>query len=825
MKKLAVFLCVALAAAVSGQQTRTLVLRGRVVDSNAHPVAGAEVAAYKKQWVCYIGPDYAEMLGPIIKTDGEGRFMTKVQAGPEWNYQYNIFIVARKAGFAYAWDGLNYSLNEKAEGDFNLILEKPGVLSGRLLETGGSPVAGAKIRAVPKNHYLHRLRQRPILGPEEWFTVKTDAQGKFSFDCLPPDAAADFMVKAPGRSLVHQFTTCYLNVCGYEVGKPEVKLVLPPKTTVRGRVVDGQTGAGVAGVPLMLQIYRLQENEHLYYHYRFKSGEDGKFSIEAVPPGRHVLRIVAPKKETGDWVGKNTLINIGPDEALKTVTLRVEKTGLIRVRVCDEKSRQPLTGIQLSLNNTQFTGFADDWGFYRSGWPGNDGIAIIRCPVGGCDVSAYRADYHNSNPVPVVVREGQTSTRDIYLEKKSRVTGTVSDESGRPVEGCFVTVHPFGDERFTDSLGGFAVKPERNGRKPEWLFARHVDRSLAAAVRVEDPAKPLRVILKPAVSIVGKITDTDGAAIPAARVSLTTSVSFASSNFTEVITNEKGSYEIKAIAPQESGFGYQVSVAASGYGTRSYQKISVEGGGSGSATIPTMALPPADVSISGRVVYADGSPAPRVPIFLGHQRDAPQPSRTTASDADGRFVINSVCKGPLTIQANFRDSPGGSGRIQAEGGDRDIKIVLGQAPGQTQNVSLVGKPLPGLTEFDLRPASVLAGGKRILLCFWDLNQRPSRNCVQQLTRRAKLLAGKGVYVVLAQTPAVPDQIMIDWLRKNRVAFPVGRVRGAPEALSKTWGVQSLPWLILTDKQRIVVAEGFGIDELDDKIKGATSERH
>ena len=33
----------------------------------------------------------------------------------------------------------------------------------------------------------------------------------------------------------------------------------------------------------------------------------------------------------------------------------------------------------------------------------------------------------------------------------------------------------------------------------------------------------------------------------------------------------------------------------------------------------------------------------------------------------------------------------------------------------------------------------------------------------------------------------------------------------------TWGVKALPWLILTDKQHTVRAEGFNINELDDKI--------
>jgi len=33
-----------------------------------------------------------------------------------------------------------------------------------------------------------------------------------------------------------------------------------------------------------------------------------------------------------------------------------------------------------------------------------------------------------------------------------------------------------------------------------------------------------------------------------------------------------------------------------------------------------------------------------------------------------------------------------------------------------------------------------------------------------------------------------------------------------------WGVKSLPWLILTDEEHIVRAEGFGIQELDERLK-------
>ncbi len=40
-----------------------------------------------------------------------------------------------------------------------------------------------------------------------------------------------------------------------------------------------------------------------------------------------------------------------------------------------------------------------------------------------------------------------------------------------------------------------------------------------------------------------------------------------------------------------------------------------------------------------------------------------------------------------------------------------------------------------------------------------------------------------------------------------------------------WGVRSLPWLILTDKEHIVSAEGFALEEMGERIKVAGGEKH
>jgi hypothetical protein len=54
----------------------------------------------------------------------------------------------------------------------------------------------------------------------------------------------------------------------------------------------------------------------------------------------------------------------------------------------------------------------------------------------------------------------------------------------------------------------------------------------------------------------------------------------------------------------------------------------------------------------------------------------------------------------------------------------------------------------------------------------------------------------------------------EWAKENNISFPIGMIHANEEQTRNNWGVQSLPWLILTDKQHIVIAEGFSISELE-----------
>ena len=131
---------------------------------------------------------------------------------------------------------------------------------------------------------------------------------------------------------------------------------------------------------------------------------------------------------------------------------------------------------------------------------------------------------------------------------------------------------------------------------------------------------------------------------------------------------------------------------------------------------------------------------------------------------------------------------------------------------------LVGKSLPKWDDLniDLLPANT--AGKMILICFLDIEQRPSRNCLRRLNARALELKAKGMVIAAVHASKIDENNLDEWRRKHNISFPFGTVQGDGDKVRFAWGVSSLPWLILTDSRHVVAAEGFGLSELDAKIE-------
>lgn len=131
--------------------------------------------------------------------------------------------------------------------------------------------------------------------------------------------------------------------------------------------------------------------------------------------------------------------------------------------------------------------------------------------------------------------------------------------------------------------------------------------------------------------------------------------------------------------------------------------------------------------------------------------------------------------------------------------------------------SLVGKSLPDFNDIKVNYSIEKVQRKMNLICFFDIEQRPSRNCIIELNKKAQELNKKEIEVILIHASKIEKEHLDNWLKENNISFPVGMIETKEEKTKFNWGVRALPWMILTDKEHVVTDEGFSINELEEKL--------
>jgi hypothetical protein len=130
---------------------------------------------------------------------------------------------------------------------------------------------------------------------------------------------------------------------------------------------------------------------------------------------------------------------------------------------------------------------------------------------------------------------------------------------------------------------------------------------------------------------------------------------------------------------------------------------------------------------------------------------------------------------------------------------------------------LTGKALPEFADIGVSFAPEQARDRRVLVCFWDVQQRPSRHYIAKLAEKAGFLADKGITVLCVHASGLEAKTVDEWIREYNIPFPAVPMAADPEKARLAWGVKSLPWLILTNREHIVEANGFSLADLDERI--------
>jgi hypothetical protein len=272
---------------------------------------------------------------------------------------------------------------------------------------------------------------------------------------------------------------------------------------------------------------------------------------------------------------------------------------------------------------------------------------------------------------------------------------------------------------------------------------------------------------------------------------------------------------VKAIPVEHK---YSVQVSAEGYGT-ARSEFDADDANESRVDVASLELPLANLSLEGVVVDSEENPVDGADVQAYGDN---QPNVRARTDKEGKFVLEGVCEGRVSLHANKSGTTFRYGSAQAQGGATDVTITIAESGSQSRSVvrepmSLVGRQLPDMKGLGVEPLPD-ANGKMLLVAFWDMAQRPSRHCVTQLARMADELAGEGVVTVVVQASEADREALQNWVQEYKMPFASGMLGEDAEKVRLAWGVKSLPWLILTDKQHVVKADGFPLGELKAKME-------
>lgn len=664
----------------------------------------------------------------------------------------------------------------------------------------------------PEGHPAPNLRVTAIASARG--QARTDAQGRFTLSLThsaflgSPDQSFNgvLVVCDPVRNLA---ATVNLTE-----DSANVILKLEPGLVLAGRALD-DAGRGVTNAYLDL-IFRA-ERLGMSLGPTFPVDAEGRFEIKGLPR-RSGYRVNARAQGFGQEY-RNV-------EAGETDVTRVDLEPF-HLPIADQRvagmvvdaEDKPVVGASVSASGERQS--------HQSARTDAEGwFSFERLCAGTVTLSAQSPLNRNfgritaeSGDTNVVIRMG-TARRTIQpaAPERVRMTGKVTDPDGQAAPGVLVRLIPFSDsESQTDQGGAFRISYQPNfmGGSREYqrmVIARDLVRNLAAALEVDSDSTNAEPRLAPALALTGRVTDMGGQPIPNTKIiTYLYAGSMGSQVCRPVQAGPDGSFEIKALPTDRR---YSLNVSAPGYGQDSR-------GFTPGETEICMDLEPfqlilADQCIAGRVVDEKDKPVPGANL---HSYGNKQPSLNGQTDSKGRFRFEKVCPGPIRLSVSSQS--GAHAQVTAEGGDTNILVQLSSSSrGQlavSRAISLKGKPLPDLAPFGVTIADA-PKGRPILVLLMDVEQRPSRRALKLAADQAALLRAKGVTAVVIQAGAITEEAFSEWKGETDLAFPIGRMKEASPKTRAAWGASALPWLILTDKDHLVVAEGFAPEELEAKLK-------
>ncbi len=772
---------------------------GQVMDDRGRPVEDAVVVLYHE-------PSDTPALGarPFKKlaetrTSADGQYVLDSEL--EWHGIPLLF--AYKAGCAMSWaDPKAYAI---------LQLGKPQTLAGVVVDANDHPIVGARVSLCAKNEFMIP-RQLAVLVPNPWGVTQTDENGRFVLDGIPSETTADFWVEVPDR--VPYWTSCDSGLDEgerYTAGETDIRIKVPTRSRIEGRVVDEDTAQPVPHLRVWVQ-----PGEQPYpwgWSDVASTDAEGRFTIAGLASGPYQVRVSSAEGQEPFWFGP-AAVHVQAGQTLNDLRLAVSKGATLEVRITDA-DEIPIQGVQTIVSCAPFR---------RTVPTDAQGFARFRVPAGTYVLSGFKPAFGGIwRPMDVQLDKARTDKREVRIERSFvTATGSMAASDGTPVTEAMVGLWPLQNASLTDANGQFRCTFYANPLPLKRnLLARDPSLGLACLGSVEDPNRSGKLagqlILTPGHTLIGRVTDPNGTTVPYALITLFSAEAGRTiarcAWLWTCVADANGAYVIRGIPPADPDRSYVVVAHAPGFNENSIAPVPIDGPLEQPIRLKPIVLEPTIRTVCGIVLDSNDRPVPGAVVEtpLSYAEDFRQPRRRVLTDAQGRFRISRICTGPVELTASTQDRRHGS--TQAAGGETNVRIVLGQTLSFARDLN--GTPLPCLNELGLSSG---LDSKAVLLCLVDVEQRPCRHVLSVFAPRVEELLQRGVAIRAVQfTTGTPDNVQSK-AKDYQAALPLAAVAGDIEKVRRTLGVQSLPWLILVDAQRTILGEGFALSDLDIVLK-------
>ena len=463
----------------------TAVLKGRVRTADGRVLRRAQISVRGA----------ALPNGRTASTGLEGEF--EIRELPAGRYT----ITASRSGFLSSQYGQRrYGEQGKpvevADGatieSIDFALDRAGVISGRVTDETGEPVANAFIYSLQSQFFRGRRQFVPIVAGQ--VHASTDDMGGYR---LTPVAPGEYVILAafretwvsddkekqmlgyaptafPGTANISEAQRIKV-AAGQEAAAIDFSLVPGRAVAISGTVI-GLDGAplGRANVGLTQEMMG-PDGGSMFIIGNTQSAADGTFKLRNVAPGQYILRATGSAGDRGSESASMNVTVLGAD--LDGLTLRTDAGGLIAGRVVtDDGDALPSSTARVSTRSATFERSNFPVSPSEDGLAGTDGRFIRRSPTGpafvrigglpsGWALKRVHIGDREVTDLPVDIRPGETlpNVTVVVSRRLTTISGTVTDAQGRPADAP-VVLFPADPAKWHEAAGSLrSVRPDRSG--------------------------------------------------------------------------------------------------------------------------------------------------------------------------------------------------------------------------------------------------------------------------------------------------------------------------------------------------------------------------